>query len=170
MEVKGMSENKEALIVSIWSVCLNLYGVLFKKLPFFTIFETCLNEDTILVGGEILATNNLSNKMNLRFEVSLCAHLLIHFLNLLVLLILQVFHGLLVLFLVTMRVASIVLVELVAPTQCCPCIIHLPFLIILTWTAIHRLLLVVVLIWWRPSLRLLVIEVVVVVNRFIAVH
>lgn len=103
--------------------------------------------------------------MNLRFEVSLCAHLLIHFLNLLVLLVLQVFHGLLV------DIVTSVVAELVAPAQCCPCIISLHIHLMLTYSTIYRLLLVGIVIRWRHSLLLvIVVGIVVVLNWLLAVH
>ena len=83
-----MGKDEEALVVCIRCVSLNLHLVLLEQVPIVAVFEACLHEDAVKVGGKVLAAHDLPDKVHLRFEVCLCAQLaaqLLHLFDLLLL-------------------------------------------------------------------------------------
>ena len=91
-----MRKNKETFIVCIRRVRLYLHLVLLDQFPVLTILQTGLNEDTILVRGEVLASDDLADEVDFWFVVSSGAHYLAHLLHLINLAELHVFQCLLV--------------------------------------------------------------------------
>ena len=95
MEVKRVREDEETLVVRVGSVRLDLNSALFKQVPVFAVLKARLNEDAILVSGEVLPANNLANEEDLGFAVGSCPHIGAQLLYLVDLLLLHVFKGLL---------------------------------------------------------------------------
>ena len=95
VEVKGVSEDEETLIISIRCVRLELNLVFLKQVPVVTVLKAGLHENAILVSGEVLATDDLPNEEHLWLEVCPCAQLAAHLLHLINLLLLHVFQSLL---------------------------------------------------------------------------
>ena len=95
-----MRENEEPLVVGVGGVRLQLDLIFLKQFPVFAVLERRLHENAVLVRGEVLAAHDLTDKVHFRLKVCLGAHLGVHGLQLVDLLLLQVLQrlGLLLLF------------------------------------------------------------------------
>ena len=70
-----MGKDKEALVVSIRRMCLDLNLIFLEELPVGAVLEGSLDKDAVLVCWEVLTSYDLSDEMNLRLEICFCAHL-----------------------------------------------------------------------------------------------
>ena len=120
-----MREYKETFIISIRGVCLDLHIVLLKEFPVVSVFEARLNKDTVEVGREVLASHDLTNEVDLGLKVSASSHPIAQCLQLIHLLLLQVFQLLLII--VAQHVGSLLLRHLLIVLAWTVCV-HLPTL------------------------------------------
>lgn len=65
MEIERMSEHKESFVISVWCVGLQLTRIFAHDWPVFSVEQRCLDKDAVSIRGEVSASNNLPDEVNL---------------------------------------------------------------------------------------------------------